>query len=315
MSSSPCRTPSRDSRLQNKRVVYDLLFQASAATLLEVARTPKHLGAALGFLSVLHTWGQTLLHHPHVHCVVPAGGLSPDGTRWVHARPSFFLPVKVLSRVFRGKVVAGLRDAFRAGTLTLPSDLQRLTDERAFAAWLRTLFRHDWVVYAKPPFGGPSHVLHYLARYTHRVAISNHRLVAVTEDQVTFRWKDYRHGSRVRLMTLSAEEFLRRFCLHVLPKGFVRIRFYGFLAPRCRTEALPRCRHALGANPPPARRPSTTQAGPRPRWSIDQPRASANRSRWAVNQARRRSNLAMPPVASTIWRNATLPSSRRRCRN
>jgi hypothetical protein len=170
----------------------------------------------------------------------------------VHARPSFFLPVKVLSRVFRGKVVAGLRDAFHAGTLRLPSELQRLTDERACAAWLRTLFRHDWVVYAKPPFGGPSHVLHYLARYTHRVAISNHRLIAVTEDQVTFRWKDYRHGSQIRLMTLSAEEFLRRFCLHVLPKGFVRIRFYGFLAPRCRTEALPRCRHALDAHPPPA---------------------------------------------------------------
>ena len=252
--------------LQNKRVVYDLLFQASAATLLEVARTPKHLGASLGFLSVLHTWGQTLLHHPHVHCVVPAGGLSPDGTRWVHARPSFFLPVKVLSRVFRGKVVTGLRGAFHAGTLKLPSDLQPLTDERAFAAWLRTLFRHDWVVYAKPPFGGPSYVLHYLARYTHRVAISNHRIVAVTEDQVTFRWKDYRHGSRVRLMTLSAEEFLRRFCLHVLPKGFVRIRFYGFLAPRYRTEALPRCRHALGVTPPPASTTSVDDMSTRVSW-------------------------------------------------
>ena len=237
--------------LQNKRVVYDLLFRASAATLLEVARTPKHLGGALGFLSVLHTWGQTLLHHPHVHCVVPAGGLSPDQTRWVHARPSFFLPVKVLSRVFRGKVVAGLIAAFRAGALTLPKDMQRLTDESAFRAWLRTLYRHDWIVYAKPPFGGPGHVLHYLARYTHRVAISNHRLVDVRDGQVTFRWKDYRHGSQVRLMTLSAEEFLRRFCLHVLPKGFVRIRFYGFLAPRCRTEALSRCRSALDASPPP----------------------------------------------------------------
>jgi hypothetical protein len=237
--------------LQNKRVVCDLLFQASAATLLEVGRTPKHLGAALGVLSVLRTWWQTLLHHPHVHCVVPAGGLSPDGTRWVHTRPSFFLPVKVLSRVFRGTFVAGLRAAFRAGRLTMPKDLQRLNTEPAFAAWLRSLFGHEWVVYAKPPFGGPRHVLHYLARYTHRVAISNHRLIAVTDGQVTFRWKDYRHGSQVRLMTLSAEEFLRRFCLHVLPKGFVRIRFYGFLAARCRTEALPRCRHALGATPPP----------------------------------------------------------------
>jgi Putative transposase/Transposase zinc-binding domain len=237
--------------LQNKRVVYDLLFQASAATLLEVARTPKHLGADVGFLSVLHTWGQTLLHHPHVHCVVPAGGLSRDGMRWVHARPAFFLPVKVLSRVFRGKFVAGLRAAFRAGRLTMPRDLQRLNTDPTFATWLRTLFRHQWVIYAKPPFGGPSHVLHYLARYTHRVAISNHRLVAVTDDQVTFQWKDYRHGSQVRLMTLSAEEFLRRFSLHVLPKGFVRIRFYGFLAPRSRTDALPRCRHALDANPAP----------------------------------------------------------------
>ena len=237
--------------LQNKRVVYDLLLRASAATLLEVARTPKHLGASIGFLSVLHTWGQTLRHHPHVHCVVPAGGLSPDGTQWMHTPSSFFLPVKVLSRVFRGKFVAGLADAFRAGALSFPGDLQRFAEEPAFRAWLRTLFRQDWVVYAKPPFGGPSHVLHYLARYTHRVAISNHRLVALTDDQVTFRWKDYRHGSQVRLMTLSAEEFLRRFCLHVLPKGFVRIRFYGFLAPRCRTEALPRCRHALGVNPSP----------------------------------------------------------------
>jgi len=160
--------------------------------------------------------------------------------------------VKVLSRVFRGKVVAGLIEAFRVGALTLPQDLRRLRDESAFRAWLRTLFRHDWVVYAKPPFGGPSHVLHYLARYTHRVAISNHRLVDVSNDQVTFRWKDYRHGSQVRLMTLSADEFLRRFCLHVLPKGFVRIRFYGFLAPRCRSDALPRCRRALDATPPSA---------------------------------------------------------------
>jgi hypothetical protein len=171
--------------------------------------------------------------------------------------------VKVLSRVFRGKFVAGLLEAFCAGTLTLPKDLQRLTDESAFRAWLRTLFRHDWVVYANPPFGGPSHVLHYLARYTHRVAISNHRLIAVTKDEVTFRWKDYRHGSAVRLMTISAEEFLRRFCLHVLPKGFVRIRFYGFLASRCRTEALPRCRHALGANPEPVSAASVDDASTR----------------------------------------------------
>jgi Putative transposase/Transposase zinc-binding domain len=235
--------------LQNKRMVYDLLFRASAATLLEVARTPKHLGASIGVLSVLHTWGQTLRHHPHVHCVVPAGGLSSDGTRWVATRPTFFLPVKVLSRVFRGKFVAGLTDAFHDGALSLPGDLPHVAEAAAFRAFLRTLFRQDWVVYAKPPFGGPVHVLHYLARYTHRVAISNHRIVTVVDDQVTFRWKDYRHGSQVRLMTLRADEFLRRFCLHVLPKGFVRIRFYGFLAPRRRTDDLLRCRRALDACP------------------------------------------------------------------
>jgi hypothetical protein len=231
--------------LQNKNVIYDLLFQASAATLLEVAADPTHLGAAIGFLSVLHTWGQTLRHHPHVHCVIPVGGLSADGARWVHPRYRFFLPVKVLSRVFRGKFVAGLRRAFRRGALALPGRLVDLAEAEAFRAFVRRLFRHDWVVYAKPPFGGPSHVLHYLARYTHRVAISNHRIVNVADDQVTFRWKDYAHGSASRTMTVSADEFLRRFMLHVLPKGFVRIRFFGFLANRRRARDLPRCRHAL----------------------------------------------------------------------
>jgi hypothetical protein len=231
--------------LQNKAVVYDLLFRASAATLLEVAADPKHLGAAIGFLSVLHTWGQNLLHHPHVHCVIPVGGLSPDRRQWVHPRYPFFLPVKVLSRVFRGKFVAALRRAFRLRRLSLPGCLQPLSEASAFRAFLRRLFRHDWVVYAKPPFGGPTHVLQYLARYTHRVAISNHRLVNVADDQVTFRWKDYAHESASRLMTVSATEFLRRFCLHVLPKGFVRIRFFGFLAHRRRARDLPVCRRAL----------------------------------------------------------------------
>jgi hypothetical protein len=235
--------------LQNKQVVYDLLFRASAATLLEVAVDPKHLGAAIGFLSVLHTWGQNLLHHPHVHCVIPVGGLSPDRTHWVHPRYPFFLPVKVLSRVFRGKFVAGLRRAFRRGQLSFPGRLRDLADPPAFRALLRGLFRHDWVVYAKPPFGGPGHVLHYLARYTHRVAISNHRIVNVAEDQVTFRWKDYAHGSASRLMTVSATEFLRRFFLHVLPRGFVRIRFFGFLASRRRAHTLPLCRRVLECRP------------------------------------------------------------------
>ena len=169
--------------LQNKQVVYDLLFRASAATLLEIAADATHLGAAIGFLSVLHTWGQTLLHHPHVHCVIPAGGLSPDRHAVGTPRAAFFLPVKVLSRVFRGKFVAGLTRAYRRGRLSLPGGLAPLSEARAFRAFLRRLFRHDWVVYAKPPFGGPEHVLHYLARYTHRVAISNHRLVDVTDEQ------------------------------------------------------------------------------------------------------------------------------------
>ncbi|HEY2970367.1 MAG TPA: IS91 family transposase [Casimicrobiaceae bacterium] len=237
--------------LPNKRVVYDLLFRAAAATLLQVAANPKRLGAAIGGLMVLHTWGQRLQHHPHVHCVVPAGGLSPDGARWVHARPTFFLPIKVLRQVFRGKLVASLRAAFHQGRLSFPGALQPLATEAAFRAWLRSLFRQTWVVYAKPPFGSPAHLLHYLARYTHRVAISNHRLVAVTDETVSFRWKDYRHGSQIRTLTLAADEFLRRFLRHVLPKGFVRIRYFGFLASRCRTHDLAHCRQTLAVQSAP----------------------------------------------------------------
>jgi len=237
--------------LVNKRVVYDLLFHAAAETLLKVASNPKRLGGHIGGLMVLHTWGQRLQHHPHVHCVVPAGGLSPDRTRWIHARPTFFLPVKVLRQVFRGKLVAGLRTAFREGRLSFPGGLQALAPESAFRAWLRSLHHQPWVVYAKPPFGSPAHVLHYLARYTHRVAISNHRLVAVTDDTVSFRWKDYRHGSQTRTLTLDVDEFLRRFLLHVLPKRFDRIRYFGLLAPRCRTADLATCRTVLAVAPPP----------------------------------------------------------------
>jgi hypothetical protein len=237
--------------LQNKRIIYDLLFRASAETLLEVAADSKHLGAQIGFLSVLHTWGQNLLLHPHVHCVIPAGGLSPDQIRWIHPRYPFFLPVHVLGRVFRGKFVAALKRQFHMGQLTLAGSLQPLQNEKAFRSFLRPLFRQNWVVYAKPPFGGPHHVLGYLARYTHRVAITNHRLVAFQNDQVTFRWKDYAHGNKKRKMTLSAEEFLRRFLLHVLPRGFVRIRFFGFLANRSRTTLLPRCQRLLLDNPRP----------------------------------------------------------------
>jgi len=230
---------------QNKKVLFALLFDATAATLLEVAADPKHLGAQIGFLSILHTWGQTLQPHPHIHCVVPGGGLSPDHGRWIASRSHFFLPVKVLSRVFRGKFVAGLRRAFLNHQLAFHGEGLPLANEKAFAAFLRTLFRQDWVVYAKPPFGGPEHVLQYLARYTHRVAISNHRILAVNESQVTFRWKDYAHHNQQRAMTLTCEEFLRRFLQHVLPKGFPRIRYFGWLANRRRSELLPRCRVLL----------------------------------------------------------------------
>jgi hypothetical protein len=238
--------------LQNKKVVYALLFRSSAATLLEIAADPEHLGADIGFLSVLHTWGQNLQHHPHVHCVIPAGGLSPDHQRWIHPRYSFFLPVKVLSRVFRGKFIAGLKCAFHQRKLAFPGSLKRLAEEEAFHAFLRPLFRKDWVVYAKRPFGGPEHVLHYLARYTHRVAISNHRIVNFADGKVTFRWKDYAHKSKQRLMTVTAEEFLRRFLLHTLPRGFVRIRFCGFLANRRRSKLLSLCHQLLKACPLPA---------------------------------------------------------------
>jgi hypothetical protein len=217
----------------------------------EVARNPRHLGADIGCLSVLHTWGQNLLHHPHLHCVIPAGGLSPDGTHWIHPRYPFFLPVHVLSRVFRGKFVAGLKRRFQQRQLTFAGSLKPLENEKAFRSFLRPLFRQNWVVYAKPPFGGPHHVLGYLARYTHRVAITNHRLVAFENDQVTFRWKDYAHGNKKRNMTLSSQEFLRRFLLHVLPRGFVRIRSFGFLANRRRTLLLPLCQRLLADYPTP----------------------------------------------------------------
>jgi Putative transposase/Transposase zinc-binding domain len=252
--------------LSNKKVLYDLLFRASAATLLEIAADPKHLGADIGFMSVLHTWGQNVLHHPHVHCVIPAGGLSLDHQRWIHPRYAFFLPVKVLSRVFRGKFTAGLKRAFRKKQLTFPGSVQSLAKERAFRSFLRSLFRQDWVVYAKPPFGGPRHVLHYLARYTHRVAISNHRIVAFADGQVTFRWKNYAQGSKQKLMTVTAEEFLRRFLLHVLPHGFVRIRFCGFLANRRRKALLPVCQQLLRMPPPTCPDAAQSQASSAALW-------------------------------------------------
>jgi len=233
--------------LQNKKLLYGLLLRASAETLLEVARDPRHLGAEIGFFSVLHTWSQRLTLHPHVHCVIPAGGLNLDHTHWVKSQNRFFLPLKVLSRVFRGKFVAGLKQAFQSGRLHFHGNLAPLAQPKTFAAWLRLLFRKDWVVYAKRPFGGPAYVLQYLGRYTHRVAISNHRLVSFTEGKVTFRWRDSAHHNEQKLMTLSLDEFLRRFLLHLLPKGFVHIRNFGFLANRRRATLLPLCFQLLGA--------------------------------------------------------------------
>jgi hypothetical protein len=237
--------------LQNKKVIYGLLLRASAETLLQVARNPRHLGAEIGFFSVLHTWNQKLQLHPHVHCVVPAGGLSLDHTRWIRSRPHFFLPIQVLRRVFRGKFVAGLKSTFQHHQLHLSGDLTLLAQPKIFAAWLRPLFRKDWIVYSKPPFGGPEYVLQYLGRYTHRVAISNHRLISFANGQVTFRWRDSAHHNEQKRMTVSLDEFLRRFLLHLLPKGFVRIRHFGFLANRRRSTLLPLCFAALGTVPSP----------------------------------------------------------------
>jgi hypothetical protein len=253
--------------LQNKSEIYGLLFRASAETLLTVAGDERHLGAELGFFSVLHTWNQKLLHHPHVHCVVPAGGLSPDHTRWITMRPGFFLPVRILSRVFRGKFVAGLRELHAAGKLGFHGDLATLAAPAAFAAMLRTLFRSEWVVYAKRPFGGAEQALRYLGCYTHRVAISNHRLVALEDGEVVFRWRDSAHKNKKRLMRLALPEFLRRFFLHVLPKGFVRIRHFGFFAHRRRAALLPLCFALLGqAEPPHAADGATAAETPRPLW-------------------------------------------------
>jgi Putative transposase/Transposase zinc-binding domain len=231
--------------LHNPRVVYDLLLRSAAETLLQVAADPKHLGAQIGVLAVLHTWGQNLQLHPHAHCVVPGGGLSPDGSRWVGSSDKFFLPVRVLSRVFRGKFLAGLRAACSQDRLRIPGAPTAPTARDEFERLLAASTKTDWVVYAKPPFGGPEQVLKYLARYTHRSAISNHRLLDLDEGRVSFRYKDYAHGDRKRTMRLSAVEFVRRFLLHVLPAGFVRIRHYGLLGNRHRQEKLELCRGLL----------------------------------------------------------------------
>jgi Putative transposase/Transposase zinc-binding domain len=231
---------------QNKAAVYDILFRAAAETLRTIAADPAHLGAEIGFFAILHTWGQSLLHHPHLHCVVPGGGLSSDGARWVACRPDFFLPVRVLSRLFRGLFLAYLEKAFLSDKLAFFSSLQHLHDRAAFQRHLAPARTAEWLVYAKPPFAGPQQVLDYVGRYTHRIAISNNRLLSIDEGKVRFRWKDYRCGGEQKTMTLAAEEFIRRFLLHVLPESFQRIRYYGFLSNRYREQKLARCRELLG---------------------------------------------------------------------
>lgn len=231
---------------QNKAAVYDILFRAAAETLRTIAADPAHLGAEIGFFGVLHTWGSNMLFHPHIHFVVPGGGISRDGTRWISCRPGFFLPVRVLSRLFRRLFLQYLVNAYRAGRLTFFSSLQHLSDSASFLRYLAPLRTTEWIVYAKPPFAGPQQVLDYVGRYTHRIAISNNRLLSIDDGKVCFRWKDYRNDNRVRTMTLTAEEFIRRFLLHILPEGFQRIRYYGFLCNRYREHKLARCRVLLG---------------------------------------------------------------------
>ncbi len=235
--------------LQNKREVYGALFTAVAETLKIIGKHPRHLGASIGFIAMLHTWGQTLGHHPHIHCVIPGGGISLDGTRWIPCRTDFFLPVRVLSRLYRGKLLAALTAARAAGRLEFHGKLRGLSSPKQFACLFKSLRSKEWVVYAKPPFGDPAQVLKYLARYTHHVAIANSRIVNVTNDTVTFRYKNYAQGGRSRVMTLSSLEFLRRFAQHVLPRRFVRIRHLGFLANRARKDKLSLCRKLLQVTP------------------------------------------------------------------
>jgi hypothetical protein len=232
--------------LQNKEVLYGILFRTTAETLKTIAADPRHLGAEIGFFAVLHSWGQNLLFHPHLHCVVPGGGPSLSGDRWISCRPDFFLPVQVLSALFRRLFLESLERAFDGGKLEFFGKLEYLQDRPAFARYLAPLKNLKWVVYAKAPFAGPEQVLDYVGRYTHRVAISNSRLLDIDNDQIRFRWKDYRHGDQAKTMTLTSEEFIRRFLLHVLPTGFRRIRYYGLLGNRHREENLSLCRHLLG---------------------------------------------------------------------
>jgi hypothetical protein len=257
-----------DIAYQNKTAIYDILFTASAETMIAIAADPKHLGARIGITAVLHTWGSAMTHHPHVHMIVPGGGITADGSRWVACKPNFFLPVKVLSRLFRGLFIAKLRTAHQAGRLKFFGVHANLDADRAFKAYLAPLRKIEWVVYAKRPFGGPRAVLNYLSRYTHRVAISNRRLVSADETGVTFNWKDYRieGPGRYKTMMLPTDEFIRRFLMHVLPKGFHRIRHYGLLASRNRAANIAQARKLL-AVPSRSEQPGTSETP-----ALDQPR-------------------------------------------
>jgi predicted Zn-ribbon and HTH transcriptional regulator len=233
--------------LRNQKVIYDILFKAASRALLALSKDPKHLGAEIGFISILHTWGQNLMDHPHLHCLVPGGGLSLDGKRWISSRGGFFIPVKVLSRLFRGKFLFYLKEAYRGGKLKFVGEIRSLGDTRKFQMMMDELYRKQWVLYCKPPFRSPKQLLEYLGRYTHRVAISNHRLVKVEDGKVTFRWRDYKDGNKNKQMTLEAFEFIQRFLLHILPNNFVKIRHYGLLSNRNRQTKLRQCQKILGS--------------------------------------------------------------------
>lgn len=248
--------------LQHQAVVYDLLFQAASQTLMQLTRDPQHLGAEIGCTMLLHTWSQTLNYHPHVHGMVTGGGLSPDGSRWIGSRKDFFLPVKVMSRLFRGKVLAALKQAYQAGHLPFSGALAAWADEKIFRQQLTPLYQQDWIVYCKPPFGRPEQTLAYLARYTHRVALSNDRLLNIEDDHVTFSYREATDRTRIQPMTIPAFEFIRRFLLHVIPHQFRRIRHYGLLSNRSRATKLQQAQQLLGARAP-AHRLETT---PKPTW-------------------------------------------------
>lgn len=301
--------------LQNKRVVYDILFQASSQTLLQIAADPKHLGAKIGFIAILHTWGQALLEHAHVHCVVSGGGPSPDSSRWVASRPDFFAPVRVLSRLFRGKLLSLLEQAFNDGKLSFHGSIEHLANVKRFRHLINSIRKKELVVHAQEPHGSPKNVLKYLARYTHRVALSNSRLTSIADGRVTFRSKDYTHASRMRTITLDAVEFIRRLLLHVFPKGFVRIRSYGFMANRARQANLDLCRRLLQESP--ARKESPAEETPGLEKDEDETAADDEHSKKTIpcplcEMGRMVRVLEIPPIDERTTRSFLSPARQRR---